>query len=200
MGEALSPMIEAASSVNLFRGFLSARSASMVNLLHFANNTLIFCGAEVKQIVNVKTILICFEAVSGLKVNLFKSEILRVQLSDFQLEEFADVMGCKAGSFLTSNLGLLLCLGSAFKGLWTPVIDRVEKKLTLWKATYFSLGCRIMLIQSVLSNFPIDFVSVCRCPSSVAFYNEKLKRDFFFFVARERKKQEISSVKLEQAH
>eukprot|EP00268_Persea_americana_P020812 TRINITY_DN20882_c2_g1_i2.p1 TRINITY_DN20882_c2_g1~~TRINITY_DN20882_c2_g1_i2.p1 ORF type:complete len:128 (-),score=25.84 TRINITY_DN20882_c2_g1_i2:66-449(-) len=88
----------------------------MVNLLHFANNALIFCGAEVKQIVNVKTILICFEAVSGLKVNLFKSEIPRVQLSDFQLEEFADVMGCKAGSFLTSNLGLLLCLGSAFKG------------------------------------------------------------------------------------
>ena len=70
VGEALCWMIEAASSMELIKGFKPARFVSVVNLLQFADESLIFCGAE-EQTVNVKTILLCFEVVYGLKVKFF---------------------------------------------------------------------------------------------------------------------------------
>ena len=44
----------------------------------FADDTLIFCEACPEQIRYVHLILLCFEAVSGLKVNLGKSELVVV--------------------------------------------------------------------------------------------------------------------------
>lgn len=70
VGEALCWMTEAASSMELIKGFKPARFVSVVNLLQFADESLIFCGAE-EQTVNVKTILLCFEVVYGLKVKFF---------------------------------------------------------------------------------------------------------------------------------
>lgn len=87
--------------------------------------------------VNVKAILQYFEAVSGLKVNFFKSEIFGVQLS---ILSSVHLMGCKAGSLPTSYLGRLLHLESASKDLWNPVIERVERKLAPWKTNYLCMG------------------------------------------------------------
>ena len=79
-------MVEAASFVDLISGFEPAKSTPMVNLLQFSDGYLIFCGAEEQQLLNIKVILFCFEAVLGLKVNFFKSELLGVRLSEVQLE------------------------------------------------------------------------------------------------------------------
>lgn len=54
----------------------------------------------------------CFEAVSGLKINLSKSEIFQVgAINDLNI--FPAILGCKIGCLPTSNLGLPL--GSQFK-------------------------------------------------------------------------------------
>lgn len=45
--------------------------------------------------------------------------------------KLAGAMGCKAGSFFTSYLGLPLFLRSTSKRVWNPIIERVEKKLAL---------------------------------------------------------------------
>ena len=47
--------------------------------------TILFCDATEDQLKNVKSILLCFEVVSGLQVNFFKNEIIGVRLDDFQL-------------------------------------------------------------------------------------------------------------------
>jgi hypothetical protein len=43
-----------------------------VSHLLFADDTLVFCGADASQINYMGALLVCFEAVSGLKVNLTK--------------------------------------------------------------------------------------------------------------------------------
>ena len=108
--------------------------APTINHLQFADDTLLFCDAKVDQLLNVKAILLCFGAVSGLKVNFFKSELLDVHIPDFQLEYLADILGCKVGSFPCTYLGLPLCTGVVSPALWNTVIDRVDKRLASWKA------------------------------------------------------------------
>lgn len=76
IGEALSHMVSKAALADMVRGFKPAPHAPLISYLQFADDTIIFCKADEDQVKNVKTILLCFEAVSGMKVNFFKSELL----------------------------------------------------------------------------------------------------------------------------
>jgi hypothetical protein len=46
--------------------------------LLFVDDTLIFCGANEDQLQNLRCPFLCFEAVSGLKINLPKFEIVPI--------------------------------------------------------------------------------------------------------------------------
>lgn len=105
-------------------------------------------------------ILLCFEAVSGLRVNVFKSEIIGLRVNEDQLSMHADLLRCKAGALPSSYLGFPQCIGAASKSLWYPVIKRMEKKLALWKANYLFLGGRITLIKVDFAILPIYFMSL----------------------------------------
>ena len=62
-----------------------------------------------------------FEAMSGLRINLNKSEIIPVGLVD-NVVELALELGCGIGSFLTSYLGLLL--GASHKATWFGTLSK----------------------------------------------------------------------------
>lgn len=76
-----------------------------------------------------------------------------------RIARLADVLGCK-GSSLPSYLGLPLCIGAVSASLWNTVLERLEKKLSLWEANYLSFGGRITLIKAALANLPIYFMSI----------------------------------------
>ena len=107
-----------------------------------------------------------FEVISGLKVNLSKTEAIPVG-EGFPMETLASVLGCKIGSLPTSYLGLPL--GAPYKS--TRVLDVVEerfrKRLSLWKRQYLSKGGRLTLLKSTLSSLPTYFLSLCDSKESV---------------------------------
>ena len=76
VAEALRLMINKAVSAGLFEGFTVARNSPAISHLQYVDDTLIFYGAEEDQVRNVKATIQCFEAMSGLKVNSFKSEVI----------------------------------------------------------------------------------------------------------------------------
>jgi hypothetical protein len=79
--EALSKMVSATVEQGILYGFsvgTRALSELVVSYSLFADDTLIFCEASSKQILYVRLILFCFEAVSGLRVNLGKSVIVAI--------------------------------------------------------------------------------------------------------------------------
>lgn len=90
----------------------------------------------------------------------------------------ADLLGCKAGGIPNTYLGLPLCNGRASKSLWFPVLERLEKRLSLSKTYYLSFGGRITLIKAALANLPIYFISIFKCPVEVIKWMEKLQMDF----------------------
>ncbi|RVW32762.1 putative ribonuclease H protein [Vitis vinifera] len=106
-------------------------------------------------------------AMSGLKVNLDKSEIIAVGRVE-NVEEVALEFGCKVSRLPSTYLGLPL--GARFKEVatWDGVEERLRKRLSIWKRQYISKGGRMTLIRSTLSSMPIYCMSLFQMPRSVS--------------------------------
>jgi hypothetical protein len=79
--EAFSKMLGAVTSKGLISGFSVGSNEQnwvVVSHLLFADDTLVFCGANDSQIRHIGALLVCFETVLGLKVNLSKSTLVPV--------------------------------------------------------------------------------------------------------------------------
>jgi hypothetical protein len=79
--EALSMMMSVTVDRGLLLGFsVRLRNNKEIIVLHllFADGTLIFCEANCEQLRNLKCLFLCFEAVSGLKINFSKSKIVPI--------------------------------------------------------------------------------------------------------------------------
>lgn len=95
-----------------FRVGNSVENTLMVSHRLFANNTLIFCGTDMDQLLIFCLVFISSKAVLGLKINLGKSKLVHVGAVP-NIEESVDVLVCKWGSLPMKHIGLPL--GDKFK-------------------------------------------------------------------------------------
>lgn len=80
-----------------------------ISHLFLANDTLIFCGARHDQIRTLRVLLLCFEAISRLKVNLAKSEVISIGGGGVpNVESMNSILGCNICHLPMKYLGLLL--------------------------------------------------------------------------------------------
>ena len=152
---------------------------SSISHLLYANDTLLFCEANKDQMKFLSWILMWFEALSGLTINLNKSEILPIGLVD-NAQELAVELGCGIGSLPTSYLGLPLRAKHKAVGVWETVEDRFRNRLASWKSQYISKGGRLTLIHNTLSCLPIYCLSLFRMPVSIDTRLEKIQRKFLW--------------------
>lgn len=89
-------MICATKDANLIIGFRPARTAPMITQLQFADDNLLFGVAKENKVKNMIVVVRCFEAVSELKVNVFKSSLIGVSVDPQITHLLADLMfsGC----------------------------------------------------------------------------------------------------------
>ena len=168
--EALGRMLDKAvheGCLSSFRvGNLEGRSLVVSHLL-FADNTLIFCNADLDQLLILRIVLIWFKAGTGLKINLSKLELVPIRVVH-NIELPLSVLGCKQGSLPMKYLGLPL--GAKFKNktIWNPILEKMERRLVGWKRLYLSNGGKVTLIKSTLSNLPTYFLSLFPIPIAMA--------------------------------
>ena len=127
-------------------GFLSpcsdrGRRGEGVQVSHllFADNTLIFCEAKVEQLTYLCWLLMWFETISGLKVNLEKSELIPVGRVE-NVEELVEEFGYKVGRLPSTYLGMLLGAPFTYTTAWDGIEERFHKSLAMWKRQYISKG------------------------------------------------------------
>ena len=78
---------------------IKARNGVAMNISHllFVDDTLVFCKDSEEQMVFLSWILLCFEALSCLRVNMEKSAILPVGEVE-NIDQLACELGCRVGS------------------------------------------------------------------------------------------------------
>ncbi|RVW42952.1 hypothetical protein CK203_076318 [Vitis vinifera] len=136
---------------------------ALVSHLLFADDTLVFCDTSQDQMAYLSWLLMWFEAISGLRINLDKSEILPVGRVE-NLELLAHEVGCKVGRLPTSYLGIPLGANHKSVAVWDGVEERFRKRLAKWKRQFISKGGKMILIRSTLSSMPIYLMSLLRIP------------------------------------
>jgi hypothetical protein len=180
--EVLSRMLRKVEEEGLIRGFRAGSNAAeglCISHLLYADDTILFCDANVDQLVYVRMVLTCFEAVTGLRVNMAKSEM--VPVGEVQnIAELADSLCCHIGGLPLSYLGMPL--GASYKAVavWNPILEKLERRLSGWQKLYLSKGGRLTLLKSTLSSLPTYFLSLFTIPISVVRRIEKLQRDFLW--------------------
>lgn len=110
-------------SGDLLAGF-SVRDGVRVSYLLYADDAMIFCGANSEQLGHLYCVLLCFEAVSSRKVNLAKSELILVGEVG-HLSTSAAILGCKVSHLPVSYLGLPFRVPYKAKGVWDGMLERV---------------------------------------------------------------------------
>jgi hypothetical protein len=116
-------------------------------------------------------LLVCFELVSGLNVNLAKSIAMPVGNVD-NVGALAEALGYEISSLLLPYLGLPLGFWFKDKVSWNlgggGGVEKTIRTLPSWKRMYLSKGGQIALIKSTLSNFPTYLLPLFPIPASVA--------------------------------
>ena len=112
-------------------GDLEGRSLVVSHLL-FADNTLLFCDADLDQNLILRMVLIWFEATSGLKINLGKSKLVPVG-AVHNIELLVNVLSCKQGTLAIKYLGLPMGAKFKDKKIWNLILEMVERRLAVWK-------------------------------------------------------------------
>ncbi|GJY96661.1 reverse transcriptase domain, reverse transcriptase zinc-binding domain protein [Tanacetum coccineum] len=106
--------------------------------------------------------VVCFEEVSGLRVNYNKSNIYGIGLNEEELTEMARWMGYGVGEFLFTYLGVPVGENMRRIKSWGPVVEKFKKWLTDWKAKTISFGGRLTLVKSVIGSLPLYHFSMFR--------------------------------------
>ncbi|RVW41235.1 putative mitochondrial protein [Vitis vinifera] len=70
------------------------RTNQKISHLFFADDTVVFCEANKEHLTHLSWILFWFEAASGLRINLDKSEIIPVGVVE-EIDEMAEELGCR---------------------------------------------------------------------------------------------------------
>ena len=180
--EVLSCLLKRAVEGNFIAGCrVASREGGEMVISHllYADDTIVFCEAKSEQLMCLRWTLMWFEAFSGLKINLNKSEIIPLGRVD-NVELLAAELGCRVGSLPTLYLGLPLGAPHRALGIWDSIEERFRKRLSSWKRQYISKGERLTLIRSTLSSLPIYFLSLFRMPKIVCSRLEKIQRDFLW--------------------
>ena len=145
----------------------------------FLRMTLLFCDAEAEQVLHVRLLLLCFQAVTGLKVNVAKSELVPIGEIN-NVHRLVEILGCRVGALPMTYLGMPL--GASYKSpsIWNPILEKIQRKLAGWKKLYLSKGGRLTLLKSTLSSLPTYFLSLFTISTHVTNKIEKLQRDFLW--------------------
>nr|GFA83422.1 cysteine-rich receptor-like protein kinase [Tanacetum cinerariifolium] len=85
-----------------------------------------------------------------LKINIDKSSVLGVGVSDVDVYHMVNIIGCGVLKFLFKYLGVPVGCNMKRCVYWNAVIQKFESKLSSWKAQLLSAGGRLSLIKAVL--------------------------------------------------
>ncbi len=133
---------------------------------------------QLRHIIDIQ--LFIFEWASGLKINRSKSELFYLDSNTNRGERLAEILECKVGTLPICYLGLPLLRDRIRKDDGWNVISKLDSRIEGWQTKLLSLGGRLTLVNSVLSDLPLFYFSVFKAPKCVLRHIDSLRRAFFW--------------------
>lgn len=90
-------------------------------ILQFANGTMLIGDGSWRNLWSIKMFLRGFELVLGLRINLFKSRLVRINLDPTFVQAATSFLNCEIGSIAFTFLGILGGINPRRKEVWNLI-------------------------------------------------------------------------------
>jgi hypothetical protein len=191
VADMLAIMIERAKDEGQIEGLIPHLVDGGLSILQYADDTILFMEHDIEKARNLKLILATFEQLSGLKINFHKSELFCFGEAQDDAGLYADLFGCGQGQFPIRYLGIPIHYRRLTIAEWKCVEERLQKRLSSWKGKLLSLGGRLILINSVLTNMVLYMISFFLLPKGVLHRLDYYRSRFFWQGDSEKKKYRL---------
>nr|GEY45022.1 transposon TX1 uncharacterized [Tanacetum cinerariifolium] len=94
-------------------------------------------------------LLRCFFLVFGLRINIHKSLVIGIGVSDDEVSYMANIIGCKTSKLPLKYLGVPVGCNMSRSSNWNAIIQKFYSKLSFLKAHLLSVGGRLTLIRKL---------------------------------------------------
>jgi hypothetical protein len=151
-----------------------------VSHLQYADDTMILLQNIASGIRNLKFILLCFELLSGMKINFHKSEVIVMGVAPEEEERVARLLNCKRGSFPFTYLGFTMSDHKLSIADNEPLVDVMGKGAAPWQGRFMSSAARLTLIDACLSNLPMHTMGLFLLDDGTHAGFDKHRNKFFW--------------------
>jgi hypothetical protein len=107
------------------------------------------------SLINLKFILLCFELLSGMKINFHKSEVIVMGCDSEEQARVARLLNCKQGRFPFTYLGFTMSNNKLTIADMEPLVVAVAKRAAPWQGRFMSSAARLTLVNACPSNMPL---------------------------------------------
>ncbi|XP_042944657.1 uncharacterized protein LOC122278542 [Carya illinoinensis] len=179
--EGLVSMLKQAALNSMIPGIQICRGAPAINHLLFADDSVIFCKADVQTNLELQRILKRYELASGQKLNMDKtSMVFSSNVSAPMQEEIRNMWGGSAIQQYEKYLGLPPMIGRKKANAFSDIKSRVWKKLQCWKEKQLSQGGKEILLKAVALAIPTYAMSCFKLPDCLFRELESLMARFWW--------------------
>jgi hypothetical protein len=126
-----------------------------VTHLQYADDTMIMIDPMQLGVENLKFIMLCFENMSGLKINFTKSEALVRGVTIEEQHRTADDLNYKLGACPLRYLGLPVSHKHLSVADWIFLTEKVGHRVDPWQGLFLASAGRLELTNSFLSSLPM---------------------------------------------
>lgn len=153
---------------------------------HYVPTTIIIIEKEDLCLANLKFILLCFEAMPGLKINLDKSEAMVLGCTPNAQVRIANLVNCKLGNFPIKYLGIPI---SPFKLTAAGfILSVLGNRVARWCGRYNTNSGKVTLINVCLSSLRMFIMGFYRLFEGTHAGFDKHRSSFYWNAVDNRKK------------
>ncbi|KAL3826043.1 hypothetical protein ACJIZ3_022072 [Penstemon smallii] len=179
--EVLSALIRREELKGNIAGLAVCNGAPEVSHLLFADDTMIFCNANVHSASSVSKVLKEYEEASGQQINFQKSSIVFSRTTTTAtIDAIRAHLPMEVVDKHEKYLGLPSVIGKSKKEAFANIRDKVCNRLKGWKEQWLSKGGKEILIKSVIQAIPTYAMSCFKLPNYFTSEIEGLMAKFWW--------------------
>jgi hypothetical protein len=148
--------------------------------LQYADDTMIMVEGSELDLINLKFLLLCFEAMFGLKINFDKSKVVVMGFDPEEQQRIADNLNCRLAAFPVNYLGMPIRDSRILIKDLDLLVGSVKSKAEPLRAKFTFKGSKTALINSCLASLPMYIMGLYRLPEGVhGNFGKELSRFFW---------------------
>jgi ribonuclease HI len=166
--EAMSSLLHFNARVGSISGISIARGGPTITHLFFADDSVLFCRANIKEWGKNQDVLECYEAAPGQKINREKTSLFFSWNTKPAIRTILlGAVGVASTQRYETYLGLPALIGRSKMSVFQGIKGRIWARLHGWKEKFLSHAGKEILLKAVIQAIPTYTMSVFQLPKTI---------------------------------